>query len=538
MAAAAAFSGTLENGFIALDDGVYIAENSLVLSGLSASGVRSAFSMRGEDHPGSYFHPLTWLSLMLDAELFGPGPRGFHLTNLVLHALTAALLLVLLERATQGLWPSAFVALLFALHPTQVEAVAWAAERKTVLSGLLGVVALGLYGLYAQRPSLVRYLGAAAFFLASLLAKPMLVAFPALALLLDYWPLGRLRFGPTSPLGCPKIKLLRAAAEKVPLLALGIGVTALSIFSFEGQPTPGRLPPLSLRLAQAPLGYLEALTKIAAPLELGVLYPYPTEVNLLASSGAAALLLAITAGALFLRTRAPALGVGWLWFVISLGPAIGLVQPASWPRWADRFAYLPLLGLGVAAAACLSELAARWRWVGKLAWAVAPLLLVLASLLTVRQVERWRDTVTLFQHTLQIEPSKPSHLQYDLGVELARTGRYAEAEEVLLLARRAAPRRSMIHNALGNVYALTGRPEQALVSYEEAVQLDPENVEAAFNFASLLDARGRTEEATAFWCRVLRSTWPPLASARETARARVGAACERPSQPEAPAEPR
>jgi tetratricopeptide (TPR) repeat protein len=467
----------LENGFV-FDDIDYVTLNPQVQAGLTGPSIAWAFTT---GH-ASNWHPLTWLSLELDRDLFGPEPWGYHLTNLVLHVANALLLFLVFWKMTTAVWPSAFVAALFALHPLHVESVAWVTERKDVLSTLFGLLALLAYWAYARRPALGRYLLVVLAFALSLLAKPMLVTLPFLLLLLDYWPLGRLRLvreplaerhraaGAAGP-----VAVARLILEKVPLLLLAAASCVATWLAQQHGHSVQRLAqlPLALRAGNAVVAYAVYLRKVLWPTDLAAFYPHPGSSLPWSHVAAPALLLvAVTALALWLRRRAPYLFVGWFWYLGTLVPVIGLVQVGS-QGLADRYTYVPLVGIFIMAAWGVADLVARRpaqaAAPAALGWAV---ILVACALITWLQVHHWQDNLHLWHHALEVLPDN-AFAHTNLGV-------------------------AIMENASG-----PDDETAAFSHFTRALQIDPDQARASLGLALLAQQRGRIEEAVQRFRRVL-----------------------------------
>jgi len=474
------------HGFLGFDDGVYITENSEVRAGLSWDG--AVWSFTSWEH-ARFWHPLTWLSLQLDAQLFGlqgellglPASGWHHLSNLTLHALCAVLLFLFLRRATGACWPSLFVAALFALHPLHVESVAWASQRKDTLSTAFGFGCLLAWARYVRDPSTARYLAALGLFALGLMAKPMLVTWPFVLLLFDLWPFGR----------WSREAARRLVLEKAPFLALALGASLLAYLA-QGSATEVLDLSLGERLSNAVVSYAIYLGKTVWPTDLAVIYPHrqPGPAVVL---GSVALLAVLTAGAVRVPRRHRYATVGWLFFLGTLVPVIGLVQVGLHAR-ADRYTYVPLVGLFVAAA-----------W-GGAAWiesrpnmrrpltAVAVLALVALAAVTRNQLRHWNDTVTLFRHTVAVtEENGWAHRI--LGTALADTGRSEEAVEHYRIALEHWPEDPIAHNNLGRSLGALGRSAEAIASYEMAVRFDPDEALYRANLGSALAREGRLDEA-------------------------------------------
>jgi tetratricopeptide (TPR) repeat protein len=473
------------NDFVAFDDDLYVTECPPVRAGLTREGLAFAF---GSFHGANWF-PLTRLSWMLDAELFGVEPRAFHATSLLLHCANAVLLLLALVRMTGAVGRSAFAAGVFALHPLHVESVAWAAARKDVLSGLFFLLALLLHARLARRGA-SRGLRAAiaACMAAGLLAKPIVVTLPLALLLLDAWPLGRL--GDTA-------RLRAALGEKAWLFALGL---AAGVVAIAAQRAGGALQgldaiPLGERLANAPVAALDTLRRAFWPSDLAAYYPHPR--GALAPGrawAAAAALAALTAAALRSVRRRPWLAVGWLWFLLLLAPVIGIVQVGA-QAIADRYAYLPLVGLAIAVGWQARDLARGPRAERALA-AIGLAALAACGVATWRQVGTWRDTQTLFARALAVTgPNAVAHV--NLGLALARAGRLDAGLEHAQAALTIAPGLAHAHALLGAVRTRQGRHAEAIASYARALELLPGTArwEAEIGVSEL--ELGRVEEGAA-----------------------------------------
>jgi tetratricopeptide (TPR) repeat protein len=491
--------GVRQNEFVNYDDGTYITENPIVQQGLTGDGIAWACTTGY----GSNWHPLTWISHMLDIELYGLDPAGHHTTNLFFHAAAAVLLYFALKRMTGALWPSAFVAAVFALHPAHVESVAWAAERKDVLSAFFWMLTMLAYAHYVDRPSVSRYLVVAISFAVGLLAKPMLVTLPFVLLLLDIWPLRRLdsrngeklksaRTGST----IRRNTVQKLVLEKIPLIALAL---ASSVVTFVVQEKGGSVNPLwnlplDGRIANALVAYVRYIGKTFWPSALSVYYPH-TGLALLTWQAITALVLLAAVTYLVIRHRArlPFLGVGWFWFVGVLVPVIGIVQVGN-QSMADRYSYIPMIGLSIMIAWGVNELSKRWS-TRQMMVAVGMTVAVLAmSFLTWRQIGFWRDSITLFEHAIAVTNNNwIAH--NNLGQALHVKKRYEEAithyQEVLKIQSNYAE----AHNNMGLALAALGRTAEAHAQYQRAVSMNPALAEAQCNYGSSLADRGEFVEA-------------------------------------------
>jgi Tfp pilus assembly protein PilF len=460
----AVFAPALNHGFVNFDDPECVMANPFVTRGLNLEGVRWAFT----DLHTFYWQPLTWLSLQLDAQFSWPKPFGFHLTNVLLHAGNAALFFLALRALTGAFWRSGAAAVLFALHPLRVESVAWVAERKDVLSVLFGLLAMWAYARYAERPSIGRYLPVLLGFILTLMSKPMLVTLPFLLLVLDWWPLGR--WGKRPP--------WTLVLEKLPLFAAAAAVSGLVLFYGEEsdmKTAAWQLIPTTARVENTIHSYAAYLGMGFWPANLAIFYPHPALIydgqgglSRLELAVAAAILATITAAAIVLRRRAPYLLTGWLWYLGTLVPVIGIWQSGYQSR-ADRYSYFPEMGIALAvcwgAAALIGP---RWR-VGAAAMALLSTALVVR---TESQLATWRDPVTLWEHdraTVRISPQCLSHL----GDALVRAGRDRDAASVLTEALRLDPASAPAHINMANVYLHQGKLDLAAQHYSAACRCAP-----------------------------------------------------------------
>lgn len=506
--------------FISLDDDLYIRDNPNVTRGLTFSGLAWAFTT----FHATNWHPLTWLSHMLDCQLFGLNAGAHLLVNALIHVANTCLLFWFLRRVTGARWRSALVAALFALHPLHVESVAWAAERKDTLAAFFGLLALIAYARYAAKTTWKNYALVALWLALGLMAKPMLVTWPFVFLLLDYWPLRRLTLSREGRNLWPRLR------EKLPLLAL---VAASMVVTFLAQSRGGAVralqdAPLGLRLANALVSYAKYFLGTFWPADLAVYYPFPAGgIPAWQIAGALVLLLALSAFALVQTQRRPYLLVGWLWFLGTLVPVIGLVQVGG-QALADRYHYLPSIGLFLALVFGLAELAKNWR-VGRVPLALTSAAILLAcAALTFAQVARWRDSVTLFNHTLAVT-GENFLIEYNLGhvlgqqrkydealvhfgnalrlqpdffdalintgMTLTDQGRAAEAIPYLERALRAQPNSSKAHTQLALAFVQVNQKTEALREFRRAVALAPRHAEAHSNLGLMLAREGELSSA-------------------------------------------
>jgi tetratricopeptide (TPR) repeat protein len=483
LAVFALYAPTRGFDFTNYDDPLYVAAKPEVQRGLDAEAVRWAFTT----FDFANWHPLTWLSHMLDWQLFGAWAGGHHLVSVVLHAGNAVLLLLVLWRMTGALFSSALVAALFAVHPLNVDSVAWISQRKNLLCAAFGLLALAAYVRHARRPRPGSLTLVALSFALALMAKPALVPFPFLLLLLDVWPLSRVRglalAAPPAVSGPPRTPAA-LLVEKLPLLALAL---VSSIVTFVAARAGGAMEmtrvPLAERIGEA----------LVLPTDLAAFYPHPGVRPPAQVLGAALLLSGISAAVLWQRRRRPWLAVGWLWFLGLLVPTIGIVQ-VGLQSMADRYAYLPAIGVFVAAAFSLSALARTRPGLGPGLAAVACLALVLLSWQTSRQVAHWRDGVALFQRAIAVA-GENAVAHYNLGEALFAKGRTQDALTHFREAIRLAPDYAAAHNNAGVSALRLGDHAGARRHYDAAVRLAPAAVPFRINYGHLLLFEGELEGA-------------------------------------------
>jgi tetratricopeptide (TPR) repeat protein len=479
------FQGALDYGFVNYDDPAYVTANPHVRGGVTAAGVRWAFT----SFHASNYHPLTFLSHMLDCELFGLRPRGHHLTSLLLHIGAATLLFAALRRMTGALGRSAFVAAVFAVHPLRVESVVWIAERKDVLCGLFFFLALVAYAAYVRRPGWGRYLALCAAAACALMAKPMAVTLPCVLLLLDLWPLARL---PRTSWRAAARSLGPLALEKAPLFALSAVFAYVTVKAQGAALATVELLDWPHRLANAAVSYVAYVGKILAPRDLAVFYPH-APIPAWKAVAAAAVVVAATALAAAAWRRAPYLTVGWLWYVGTLVPVIGLTQVGN-QAMADRFTYLPGVGVVIALTWGLADLAGASAAGRRLPAAAAALAVLVLAGLARGQVTVWQDSVTLFRHALAVtSPNVVAFVNLAEGLRLA--GRPEEAMAPYRAALAIEPTRVEAHAGLAAALRDSGRLDEAVESMGRALELAPEDPRFHHGMAAILDAAGRRDEA-------------------------------------------
>ena len=511
----AIFGKTLLYGFV-YDDALYVTDNAIVQKGLSLQGIPWAFTFGEIGH----WHPLTWFTHMLDCQLYGLHAWGHHLTNVILHALAAALLFLVLREliGDPAKWGRcAFVAAAWAVHPLRAESVAWVSERKDVLSGLFFMLALLAYARSVRAPSAARRAWVAALFALGLMSKDMLVTFPFVLLLLDYWPLGRLG---------AHTRLAPLLKEKIPLFALSLASCAAT-FLVPEKVTDAHTIPLSLRMENALVSYCIYLRQSIWPAGLSANYPNPTHpFPAWQVAGAIALLCAITAAAIALRKNYPWLLVGWLWFAGMLVPVSGLVQISHYAH-ADRYTYLPQIGLWIAATWTVCEAGGKWLRNG-VSCAAAASILVALSWATCIQLTYWRDDITLWTHALECNPADGvahtnlgldllergdadgaiAHLKealrldpaferphLNLGIALERTGDIKSAMDEYRKVLRINPNYSEAYERLGQALQRQGDYDSSITNFKEAIRTNPRSPEAYYDLGSALLQQQKYDEA-------------------------------------------
>ncbi len=498
--------------FINYDDPQYLTDNAQVQKGLTGEGFIWALTT---NHAGNW-HPLAWMSHMLDCELYGLNPRGHHLSNLLLHAANALLLFLIFDLMTGALWRSFFIAALFALHPLHVESVAWVAERKDVLCTLFWMLTLWAYNRYVTQPTINRYLLTLWLFALGLMAKPMLVTLPFVLLLLDYWPLGRMQFAqsgktsgsqviPSHRPPAPISSKLRLVLEKTPFFVL-TAISSLVTFLVQQQSGAAKSLeqyPLADRLANALVSYATYIAKMIWPRNLAVFYPHPGS-SLTGWQVTAASLLLFGVSILVVRAarRYPYFLVGWFWYLGTLVPVIGLVQVGG-QALADRYTYVPLIGLFVMIAWGVPEWLARFRH----ARILLPLSMVgvLLSLMITSwlQLAHWRNSVALYEHALMV--TENNYLAHNnLGTVLEEDGNLKEAILHYSKAVRIKPNYGDAHHNLGIALTRQGKFTEALNHYWQALRLDPDNAEIHLSLANALAERGKLQDAANHYSMALR----------------------------------
>ncbi|MGZ3593124.1 MAG: tetratricopeptide repeat protein [Syntrophales bacterium] len=519
--------------FINFDDNEYMTENRHVQTGLTSGNVTWAFTTF---HAGNW-HPLTWISHMLDCQLFGLKPGWHHLVNLLFHIANTLLLFFIFHRMTKALWQSAFVAAVFAIHPLHVESVAWVAERKDVLSTFFWMLTMGAYAFYVQRRELKRYLLAIFFFALGLMAKPMLVTLPFVLLLLDYWPLRRLTIGKSSvsehtqsekslntrskskkrgrstkkPEHVNKTErenrqhpaIGHIILEKIPFFVLSLASSIVTYIAQQKRGAVGSLQnyPLLVRIENALVSYCSYIGKMVWPENLAVLYPHPGMLPPWQVVGAVLFLVITTSLVIRTAKRYPYLTTGWLWYLGTLVPVIGLVQVGV-QAMADRYTYVPIIGLLITVAWGAPELLKKWRYRNAALATLAVIILCIFSFVSWKQAQYWRNSITLFTHALDVTTNNDT-AHSNLGHSLLKQGKLEEAIHHYSEAVRICPKCYEENNNLGIALQEQGRVEEAISHYVEAIRLNPNYIKAYVNLGEALASQGKFTEAMAFFSQAL-----------------------------------
>jgi tetratricopeptide (TPR) repeat protein len=491
------FSPALSGLFVGLDDFDYVLTNPYVQKGLSGETFGWAFSFYA-----SNWHPLTWLSHLADVHIYGLNPRGHHLTSLLLHCANVVLLFLAMQRITQDRFRAALVAALFALHPLRVESVAWISERKDVLSAFFGLAALLRYADYVRKNTLPLYLQCLGLFALSLMAKPMLISWPLILLFLDYWPLKRFGLGK------------RIVFEKIPFFALSFAsgwITVLAQTSGSAVMSTDYLP-MSWRIPNALVSYVQYLWKTVLPYPLYPFYVHPFihpssashYERLLLLGVLAAIVLIVASWAVFvLRKKQPHLITGWLWYGVMLFPAIGVVQVGS-QAMADRYTYLPLVGIFIMAVWSIPSAGLQLNFFRKKLMFYASAYLILCSILTWNQIQIWKNSERLFSHILKIDPDNYMGFYAKGGYHVSRE-EWEKASDAYLKAIEKRPEYADSYFYLAVCYNRLGRPEDARRAYEKVTQWkDPRNANALINVGTAYREMGDVDNAVSYYFQALR----------------------------------
>jgi len=494
--------------FLNYDDPEYVLANQYVQKGLTWGSVSWAFTTVHADN----WHPLTWLSHMLDCELFGLDAGAHHFMNVLFHLANTVLLFVVFTRMTGRFFACAFVAAVFALHPLHVESVAWVSERKDVLSTFFWLATMWAYLRYTEQTGMGRYMLVLVFMALGLMAKPMLVTLPFVLLLLDYWPLGRLR--PSRATKAEKLKkgksisrpidkkvATRLVGEKIPLVLLAAGSCIVTFLAQQSAGTVHPLP-LAIRITNAVVSYSRYIVKMFWPSRLAVFYPHPGWVPMGLLVGSGFFLVCVSVLAILLRRSRPWLLVGWLWYIVTLVPVIGLLQVGS-QAMANRYSYIPLIGIFLAVTWTIAEITSKWPYRRVLLGVTIALVLGIMTICTWLQLGHWHNSVTLFEHTLAVTKNN-SVAHHNLALALNEKGRVDEAIGQFRQALRLNPKYPKAHNNLGGVLMNRGETDEAIREFRQALRLNPSYATAHNNLAGLFYQQGQLDQAIKHWSETVR----------------------------------
>ena len=501
------YSQVQDHEFINYDDYQYIKDNWKIKSGLTSESISWAFTT----FYGYNWFPITWLSHIFDYQLYGLNPKGHHLTNLLFHIANALILFMVLLRMTGKLWRCAFIAAMFAFHPLNVESVAWVAERKNVLSTLFWLLTMWAYIHYAEKSTIKNYGLVLLFFALGLMSKPMLVTLPFVLLLLDYWPLRRLKLEqggsdneiPVKSQYHVKSEFLKLMLEKVPLFALATGACIVTfIAQQEGASINANNLSLPTRLTNAVVSYLEYLKKMIWPNDLAVFYPHP-ESTLAAWKWVVCFVMLVTITAISIKfiKKAPYFAVGWFWYLGTLIPVIGIVQVGV-QAMADRYTYIPLIGIFIIVAWGVPELISKWHHKEKVLSVSVGIITLTLLITTWGQVSQWKNSITIFKHALKVanENSYNSYLiNYHLGGAFWNKRKTGEAISHFKMAIKINPDYANAHSNLGNALGKEGKFSEAISHHKMAIKINPDYVPAYNNLGLVLGAEGKTEEAISYY---------------------------------------
>ena len=471
------------------DDEDYVTSNLHVAGGLSGENILWAFT---SSH-SSNWHPVTWLSHMTDVQLFEMNPRGHHLVNVSIHAIASLLLLFLLFRLTGVLWQSAFVAALFALHPLHVESVAWVAERKDVLSAFFWFVTLLFYTEYAAKRKLSLYLAALLSFILGLMSKPMLVTLPIVMLLMDYWPLNREGLEQRQSRFTGRVPAL--IKEKIPFFFCSLFSGLITIYAQHKGGATRTLEdfPFLLRTENALTAYVTYIFKTVWPHDLAVYYPFHSSIPLWQVIGSLLVLLLVSIAVIRVGRRFPYLPVGWFWFVITLLPVIGLLQVGS-QSMADRYMYIPVIGLFIIAAWGSADLAVGLKQRKTILALLAGVVIIASAALAWRQTGYWRDEISLYRHTLRVTPGN-YFINFNLGHALAKEGDLDGAIREFQETLRIKPDYAKAHSSLGIAFTQKGHLDAAIREYQEALRINPDDARSHSNLGIVFARKGNLDAA-------------------------------------------
>ncbi len=488
------FQQVSTSDFVDYDDGFYVTENPHVTGGITIQSSIWAFTTLVVPHTG-HWQPMTWLSHMLDCQLFGLNPSGHHLTNLWFHIANTLLLFYIFKKMTSRIWPSAFVAAAFALHPLHVESVAWVTERRDVLSGFFCMLTIAAYIRYVTRPSIIKFLPVCLFFALGLMSKSILVTLPFVLLLLDYWPLNRVRWkhqDTPEDSDINKLSAWRLVIEKIPLFILSAASCVIALIAARDYAIKTELS-IDYRIVNVVTTYTTYLAKTVWPTRLAVLYPLQTYMSAWKAVVSFIILLAVSVGVICMARKRRYLAMGWMWYLGILIPVIGLVQVGD-QSMADRYTYLPLIGLFIMAAFGLADLLPKWRYRKNILAISAGLILVAMSICTQFQLRHWKNSFALFKRAVEVtENNYLMHNNY--GSALLGMNRLDEAFKHFQESIRINPQHEKALHNMGVVAIGKGNIDQAVTYFEKALEIDPNYANAHYKMGSALANQGKYDQA-------------------------------------------
>ena len=541
--------------FINFDDGSYVYKNETVQTGLTAESIKWAFQVIKTDET-AYWHPLAWLPHMLDCQLFGVNPGMHHLSSLFYHLLNTLLLFLVLTRMTGALWKSAFVAMIFALHPINMDSVVWISEKKNLFSTLFWLLTMLAYAHYASRPTLLRYFLVLIAFALGLMAKPMLATLPCALLLLDFWPLNRIkgyRFKwfrenqirenqiqkdrinkksspPDTAPSFQEASLFRLISEKIPMLFLSFGTIGLSYYSLQhnSQIQNEVTVPMALRISNALVSYFQYIWHLIWPVNYAIFYPFPEAIPIWKPIIAALALIILTSLVIIYSKKKPYLAVGWLWFLGTLVPVIGLINAGLWPAMADRWAYVPFIGLFIIIAWGIPDFFSQFQAKKTILTGAAILSIIVLATATRIQLKYWKNSQALFQHAINVTQNnhiahmhvgtyldennnhqqalqhflkaveiKPNYSEAleNIGHEFVNLKNYSKALQYYEKALLFAPSKAELFNKIGNAYAYMQKYDKATSYYIEAIAIDSDDATFYNNLGAAKYFTGKFDQA-------------------------------------------
>ena len=498
--------------FVLLDDDVYITNNPFVAGGWRSENIKWAFL----NSHGGFWIPLTWLTYMVDSQLHGLDAGYYHITNLIFHIINTLLLFTIFRQMTGDIWQSGFIAALFALHPVHVESVAWVSERKDLLFGFFWLLTMWSYHHYVKQPAVWRYSLVILFFVAGLMSKPMIVTLPFVLLLCDYWPLKRFQFKKYQlpDVAYPKISIVKMVLEKVPLIILSIGASVLTFMQQQAHGAVSSIEnsPINQRLANALISYVKYLAKMLWPHDLTAMYPYPPAIPFWQIAGACLLLAFISLLTMKHFAKHPYLAIGWLWFLGTFIPVIGIIKIGS-HAMADRYTYITFIGLYVMIAWGVPGMLNQFRY-KKIVLASAAVALIVVLMITAKsQTSYWANSIRLFNHSIEV--SQNNFLAHrNLGLALSYRGQLDEAVEHFKQALSINPKSAKCYNDIGTYLMLKGKYDDSIGYFKKALSFQPNFPKAHNNLGLVLMAKQKYAEAASHFQEALRAN-PDFKPARK-----------------------